>query len=945
MTKGQRKLLIRIAGLGLALTFVVIMVDGLGLLQPLERYIYDARARRFQFFSSPPSREVIHIDVDDPSVDEIGRWPWHRSVMAKLIDEIRLAGAKVIYLDIILYEPEEPQLVESADKQLRRLDHDQELADAMKRAANVLVPLSVDFKQKDDATPFYRALVSLLEANPELELEELKTALIARGFPAGKIEDRINSDKIDASKDAMFNRLERELTSAPANVDELAMKLLPRAAAGGFKSDATLLLYKTYPAVTSVLSVRRFGHEATSALGGILRGRPNNATIPVLCNAAKYVGFVDFLPNSDGRVRSVPLCADFRGTILPHIALTIACAQLGVDPKNVQYESNKVTIPLADDSAIVIPVRSVRSSNFGTAPMLMDIPWFGTADFARMFDPPNYAEAKQRIPMRNVWSIVQLQQDIERNNASADAAILLVLGTRSQPEFERYHKLSQAERATSRSRKIDEIVTDDVLTEFYDATAKSSPEELKKLDDKEQLLFSSLRALRSVRDRAQFLVEQLPRKRAALHQALDGKAILIGFTVTGGTDQYPTSLHPNCPGVSIIGTAVSGILSRDLWRTLPWWIAAAVTLVMGMATTFFVARLAPVPALLLSGALLAAYALLNALLLFDLKNYILPAAGTVTAVALCWSGLTLARFIIESRERARITRRFSNYVDPALVDYVIENPEQVQLDGKIREMTVVFTDLAGFTTISEKLREKTVPILNEYMSLMVPIIREHSGYWDKFLGDGIMFFYNGLAPIHDHAVRAIDTAMEMQHVTQRFNERLKQDGLPNVLMRAGISTGEMVVGDAGSKDPVHRANNFTVLGDAVNLGARLEGANKPIGTKILINGRTAELSEEKFLLRPVGNVRVVGKLQGVQLFEPLCRIETATDDQKKIVEFATTIVDSFAAADFEKCICAAKQMEEDLGSTKFSQFYMRIAREQQQNPSPDFEGQVLLSEK
>jgi adenylate cyclase len=231
------------------------------------------------------------------------------------------------------------------------------------------------------------------------------------------------------------------------------------------------------------------------------------------------------------------------------------------------------------------------------------------------------------------------------------------------------------------------------------------------------------------------------------------------------------------------------------------------------------------------------------------------------------------------------------------------------------------------------------------MSLMVPIIREHSGYWDKFLGDGIMFFYNGLAPITDHAVRAIDTAMEMQLVTDRFNERLRERQLPKVAMRAGISTGEMVVGDAGSVDKKHRANNFTVLGDAVNLGARLEGANKPIGTRILINGRTAELSEGKFLLRPVGNVRVVGKLEGVQLFEPLCRIEQANDQQKRLVELSTMIVDCFADADFEPCLSAARKMEEELGSAKFSQFYMRIAKEHLENPPRDFEGQILLSEK
>jgi class 3 adenylate cyclase len=641
----------------------------------------------------------------------------------------------------------------------------------------------------------------------------------------------------------------------------------------------------------------------------------------------------------------VPLCADSRGQILPHISLAIACAQLGVDPKQVRYGVDRVTIPTGD-STIEIPVRSIDSRNYGRASMFMDIPWFGSSDPTVMYDAPNYKAPRQRMPIRNIWSVVELERDIERNDRTADKAMASLLETiEGATNAEAYAKIAPALSREERAKRMNEALADEGAKADYEYFTGLPPAEREKLSTEKQAFIASYRAVLTVRDTAQVLVDQLPKKREALRQALRGRAILIGFTATGATDQYPTSLHPACPGVSIIGTAVSGILTRDLWRTLPWPIAAIVTLCMGIATSFFVARLAPVPALALSALLLITYAVVNALLLFDRNNIILPAAGTVTAIGLCWSSLTLARFIIESRERRRITQRFSNYVDPALVDYVIENPEQVQLDGKVREMTVVFTDLAGFTTISEKLRERTVPIFNEYMSLMVPIIREHSGYWDKFLGDGIMFFYNGLAPLTDHAVRAIDTAMEMQLVTDRFNERLRERQLPKVAMRAGISTGEMVVGDAGSKDAKHRANNFTVLGDAVNLGARLEGANKPIGTRILINGRTAELSDAKFLLRPVGNVRVVGKLEGVQLFEPLCRIEQATDQQKRTVELCTTIVDSFADADFENCLCAARKMEEELGTTKFSQFYMRIAKEHLENPPRDFEGQIVLSEK
>ncbi|CAN5642108.1 hypothetical protein BH09PLA1_BH09PLA1_27610 [soil metagenome] len=942
MTRVQRKLLIRIAELGLLLTLLVVVTDGFGGLDLLERAIYDQRAKRCQFFSPPPTDKIVHVDLDDQSLHEIGRWPWHRATIAQLIDEMNAAGAKVIALDILFSEPESKELRLKSNGDIEEIDHDQVLADAMRRANNVLVPMSISVQSADAVSELHARLVQLLEADLERTPLELETALREKGDHRESLRGEIREEYVAASTEAMFNRIERELSAGTVSLEQMTARLLPRAQASDIRSDQRLLLTQTYPSVESLLRLQRFGQPIASNLPNLLVGRPTEITIASLVDAARYFGFVDFLTTKDGKVRSVPLCAISRGQFVPHMVLAVACAELGVDPSTVRFTHDTVTIPV--DPPIVIPVRSVRSDQYGQASMFMDLPWFGTDDYFTMYDYPAHTDAKQHVSMSSVWRIIAYGRDLKRNEEKLNEALAGVLSfiqSHASAEKAKSGALSDVER----NRLIAEALDDDGAKFTYDGLAAMSPAEFAKAEDVEQKLFASYRALLEIPTRNIYLREQQAQKRAALREQLNGRALMVGWIATGKTDAYPTSIHASCPGVAAMGVAVNGILTRHLWRALPWWISAVTTLLMGGLITLIVARLSPVSALLASVALLGAYGVVNGLLLFDYGDLILPAAGTLTAMALCWSGLTLSRFIIESRERARITRRFSNYVDPALVDYVIENPEMAQLDGMVREMTVVFTDLAGFTTISEKLREKTVPILNEYMSLMVPIIRGNGGHWDKFLGDGIMFFYNGLAPLPDHAVRALDSAMEMQIVTDRFNARLKQDGLPNVAMRAGVSSGAMVVGDAGSRDRKHRANNFTVLGDAVNLGARLEGANKPIGTKILCNERTAELSEGKFLLRPVGNVRVVGKLEGVKLFEPLCRKETASDEQKRIVDFATQIVDSFSAGHFEQCLRAARKMEEELGTAKFSQFYLRIAQEHLDNPPDDFVGQLILSEK
>jgi adenylate cyclase len=344
--------------------------------------------------------------------------------------------------------------------------------------------------------------------------------------------------------------------------------------------------------------------------------------------------------------------------------------------------------------------------------------------------------------------------------------------------------------------------------------------------------------------------------------------------------------------------------------------------------------------------------------LAGLVSMVLGAAGyagvdpgvIITALAMVVLAIGLAEDYHRSeKERKHVTRRFESYVDPALVKYVIEHPQTTHIHGEVRELTVVFTDLEGFTALTERLREGAVTLLNEYLKLMVPLIRTHNGYRNKFLGDGMMFFYGAPEENLDHAIHAVATVLKMQETMVRFNELIAErrqnlgDDLPLLTMRTGVSSGQMIVGDAGPEE----ASDYTVLGDTVNLGARLESANKQLGTRILLSERTVQLlPPDLFLLRPIGRIQVVGLTRAVMVYEPLAHVSTATDLQRRTADLHRQLVDCYVRSDFQGCLELANRSEQELGEKKLSALYRELCeRHLRTPPGPHFTGQIVLNEK
>ena len=355
----------------------------------------------------------------------------------------------------------------------------------------------------------------------------------------------------------------------------------------------------------------------------------------------------------------------------------------------------------------------------------------------------------------------------------------------------------------------------------------------------------------------------LQQRVAELRTAVSGKTILLGGTATALGDEDPTPIHPKCPGVVIHGVVFDAIYGNHFWQTAPPWITLVITLLAGFSITWIVMRLDALRALGLTFIIAVSYLLINAFYLFDYHNWIVGVAGPVSVIPVVYIALTLVRFLAETQERARITRRFQSYIDPAIVQYVLDHPELERLEGQFREMTVCFTDIAGFTTFTEKLREKAVKVLGRYIVAMVPPIRNNAGLIHHRMGDGIMFSYGAPIPNPDMAIGAVTTVLQMNEELAKLNDELEAEGIPRLKMRAGVNTGMAVVGDSGAED----ATEYACLGDTTNLASRLEGANTFTGTRILISGRTAELCRGQFLLRPVARLIVKGKSEPVMTYE------------------------------------------------------------------------------
>jgi len=345
------------------------------------------------------------------------------------------------------------------------------------------------------------------------------------------------------------------------------------------------------------------------------------------------------------------------------------------------------------------------------------------------------------------------------------------------------------------------------------------------------------------------------------------KIVFVGFTAPGLFDLKPTPVSSVTPGVVIHATFVANLLRGDFRvRVSPSFILAlGLALALAMAVIVFL-----VSSLWRLALMVLAFAGASALLIFFSfhKNFWFDAVFLASCLGLSFAISTAFSYATEGRQKRQIKQAFSHYMSDLLIQDLLKHPEKLRLGGERRVLSVFFSDLAGFTSLSEKLSpEGVVTLLNRYLTAMTDIILASGGIIDKYEGDAIMAFWGAPLPQEDHAARACLAALDNQARLVDLRREFAQIGLPPVFARIGINTGEMIIGNMGSSQRF----DFTVIGDSVNLASRLEGAGKEYGVSILISEDTFRRAQDAVEVRELDLLQVKGKERPVRIYELLAK--------------------------------------------------------------------------
>jgi len=416
--------------------------------------------------------------------------------------------------------------------------------------------------------------------------------------------------------------------------------------------------------------------------------------------------------------------------------------------------------------------------------------------------------------------------------------------------------------------------------------------------------------------------------------AVDGRIAFVAATAVGTYDQRVTPFGTSVPGVVVHATLAQNLIDGR-HRIRPRWV-----IVLELAAFFAIAlicglilpRLGALTQIAVAGLIALGWVLVDRYVLFEagwVVNTVLP----VLQVGVTLMAVASWRFLVEEAEKRKTKQAFRQYLSPAVMDQVLQNPEEyLKLGGKRCDATVLFSDIRGFTTFSEALSPEDLgSLLNRYMTPMTDLVFEHGGTLDKYIGDAVMAFWGAPIPQDDHAVRASRTALRMIEKVDALNIELEKAGLPRIAIGIGLSSGPMTIGNMGSADHF----SYTALGDRVNLGARLEGQTKDYGVDIILSEASYALVKEVMHCRELGSLRVKGKLEPVRIYQ-LVSDQPLSEQKRAFVDTFHLGLKQFRARQFTEAIASFEKAVELAGDRgdKTSEDYVDLCHDLIENPPP-----------
>jgi len=434
------------------------------------------------------------------------------------------------------------------------------------------------------------------------------------------------------------------------------------------------------------------------------------------------------------------------------------------------------------------------------------------------------------------------------------------------------------------------------------------------------------------------------------------RLVLIGTSAVGLLDSKTTPIDPVMPGVEVHAQVLESVLTQSVLSSPNY--AIGVELIAALSLGIAIIWLAPIlsPALLLAfGAAIIAITLGASWYFYQQAGLLFDATYPLLSSALVYLTLIFSNYISEQAQRRRIRSAFGQYLSPALVEQLAQSPEKLVLGGEEREMSILFSDVRGFTTISELYKDDPqglTSLMNSFLTPLTNAIIDHKVTIDKYMGDAVMAFWN--APLHDerHEYNACEAALEMLHRVDTLNRQREQQAnetgqrfIP-IKVGVGINTGRCVVGNMGSD----LRFNYSVLGDPVNLASRLEGQSKNYGLPIIIGSKTASGLRDKFAILELDCITVKGKTEPESVFTVLGRADVAgSENFGRLNHTVAEMLDRFRRQDFTGAadsITRCREIQDGFGIGHLLDLYSERIRIFLQSPPPlDWNGVFVLDTK
>ncbi|MCK4541491.1 MAG: CHASE2 domain-containing protein [Spirochaetales bacterium] len=780
----------------------------------------------------PEEESILLIDIDDPAIAQVGVWPWSRDIMADGLILMKEFEANYAVFDIE-YTEQSPLGV-NADLLKEEIPDLflEEFSSINRNVVDLFGAIQTGAISLRDAEDYVHDLSGLTDISKNILLD--KVSEIVR-----------DNDKYLGQAARLFGNTFFTINMLPDKDDVISDE------------------HKSY--VLKEISLKNVQVQDGNPFAA-LDIRP--AILPII-QGAKGAGFPNVTVDGDGVMRRINLIMTYDNHYFPQLTLAPLLDWLG-NPEvlirkdrivlrgaGIQGEQSKdISIPLTENGRMLIN-----------------------------WPRKNFLDSFRHI---SYWELV-LNKELEKRlienlKAIDEVGYLYYYQDYIQGEFGLLSPYLYAEEIRKDVLSGDDpaSMTDyrEVRTYFFEEAGKylSGTAEQEILSDIEAILESpevsqeikeSYREIKgevpTVFSSIREVYQSLMKSRDRLQENLTGSFCIIGQTGTSTTDIGVTPFEEEYMNVGIHAALINTILSGFFLDDLPWGYSAVLAIVLSLLVTLIIRRMDPLPSVIV-GVIYIGIILSAIIGFFLLTGIYLNLLTPFLSVFFTTIVLFLLNFFVLEKEKSFLRHAFSHYLSTDVINELISDPEKLNLGGEKKYLTALFTDVRGFSTISEKLDPSDlVKLLNSYLTEMSNIILDLRGTIDKYEGDAIISFFGAPVEYQEHPEKACLAAVRMKKMERRLNEHfMKEEMSPTPLYtRIGINTGEMVVGNMGTPKKM----DYTIMGNSVNLAARLEGVNKQYGTWILISEDTYKDAGADFTVRQLDRVRVVGIQKPVRLYE------------------------------------------------------------------------------